>query len=778
MLEFVSRRPTLGAACSRAALLAAMAGLALPALAQTVPASTTTAPVNLDLGSVLATGAFNQVTNYQNTPGSAPYEAPSVAPLNAKQPTSLITRHTIENNFTSTQSYADFAKLSPSVSSVEPNGPGLMENVGLSIRGFQDGQFNVTWDGIPIGDSNDFTHHTTSFFAANDIGQTIVDRGPGTAETVGDATFGGTISIRTKDPLTQRTFTPYGEYGSYSTSVGGAEYDTGAIQSANGTSAYVDAMHTQSNGALTHATQERSNFFGKILIPINANTTLTLLANYNKLYQNPAIGATLDQINALGSNFAYSNDPTQQNYSRYNNDHITTDIEYADLTSSFGDGWLYDGKVYTYAYYHRDLNGYDVNDQGITGTPSAALVAAGSIPNEVVLTPGGIAQPGVPGENFTNSYRSVGTIQRIQKNFGFGDIKAGAWFDHQSNTRAVSEVSLTNNNAPNYDPLLGLNGQNGNVQSRLQHNQLYTFQPYAQFDYKPVYGLTLTAGVKYAFFKRALKAPVNQGTGIAQGYEHNYTKLLPSFEVSYDFTPQVSAYAQVAEGFLAPNLNALYTTNIQTDSLKPQSTWNYQLGSAYQDQHLALGGDVYLIHFSDFINHTGKGANKVFFNQGGVVYKGIEAEADYAFDCGLSMFANGGYNLVNATGTNAVIAQAPQFTTNAGLIFDKNGIYGSIIDQWTGGEYDGNGQPAGDRNPRHPGMWYDPYNLVNASGGYTFNHLAPHLAQLRVKLNLDNITDQKQIFISPGTTAGSGTPLFYTLPGISAFVSVAVPIAF
>jgi iron complex outermembrane receptor protein len=776
----VSLRSKFYYGCAPVALRRALAGLgmavavALPAVAQSV-----TAPVNLDLGSVLATGNNSTPAGaLETTPGTAPYEAPSVAPLNSSQPTSLVNQNTIENNFISSQSYADIAKLTPSVSNISPNGPGLQESDGPVIRGFQDGQYNVTFDGIPIGDSNDFTHHTTSFFTTDDIGETIVDRGPGTAETVGDATFGGTISIRTVTPNPVQTLTPFGEFGSYDTNLGGVQYDTGVLPNAGGISAVGIGEHLQSNGALTHATQERSNFFGKVVVPLGANTTVTFLADYNKLYQNPAIGATDAEMAAFGNNFAYSDDPNQQNYYRYNTDHITTDMEYVDIQSNLGDGLLYDGKLYTYAYYHRDLNGDDPNDQGLPGQFSNAdLEAAGAIPNLVSTSPGGPLVTGVPGENFTNSYRSLGTIQRIEKDFGFGDVKTGFWFDHQVNTRAVSEVILTDGNAPDY---AATDSNGGALQDRLQHNQLYTFQPYAQFDYKPIDGLTLTGGVKYAFFKRALDAVVQQKTEVPTGYEHNYDKLLPSFEATYDFTPNVSAYVQAAEGFLAPNLNTYYTPNIASDSLKPQSTLNFQAGTAYQDEHLALGADAYTIHFQNFINSKKVMGNTVFFNQGGVIYRGLEGEATYTFDNGFSLFVNAGYNQAFQTSTNDYITQAPQYTTNFGVIYDKDGVYASVIDEDTGGEYSGDVPSSGNQDAGHgksPGEWYDPYNVVNVAAGYTFNHVNPRLNQVKVKVNVDNITDQHQIIFDDGTNA-LGQNLNFVLPGVAAFVTVSVPITF
>lgn len=786
MIHQFTLRRVLGRASSHRALGLAMSGFGVmlattplaPARAQSVTpqsaptvdtagSSGFTTPSNLDLGAVLSTGT-GDAADLATTPGTAAYEAPSLTPLNSVQPTSVVSQQAMQNQLMSTQSYADAARLTPSVNVISPNGPGLSEAAGPTIRGFQDGQYNVTFDGIPIGDSNDFTHHTTSFFTNDEIGQVIVDRGPGTAETVGDATFGGTMSIRTIDPAAQTTLTPYGTYGSYDTGVEGLRIDTGAVQAANGATAVFNVEHAGTNGALTYTTQDRSNFFGKIIVPVGNSTTVTFLADYNKLYQNPVYGATLDEMAAYGHNYNLNNDPNSENYWRYNNDHITTDMEYIDLASHLADGWEYDGKVYTYAYYHSDLNGESPNDPGVTDT--------------VVLTPGGTPTSGVPGQTFLMNYRSIGTIQRLQKDFAWGDMKFGVWFDHQVNTRLLAENDLSDGNAPNYaynQSTAAANNNYGQI-DRLQHNQLYTFQPYTQLDYQPIQNLTLTGGVKYAFFRRQLNAQVQQGTEQEEGYSRDWGQFLPSFEAKYNFSPNFSTYAQVAEGMLAPNLNTFYADDPSQSSYAPEMTWNYQTGLAYQGQHLALGADVYLIHFTNYIQSSGTGVNEVFYNGGGVIYKGIEGEATYTFNRGFSLFANGGFNKANHTATNDYVAAAPQFTANAGIIYDKNGFYASVIDQLTGGEYDSNGSYNNGgalSNPREPGAWYDPYNVVNLAAGYTFNDLAPHMKQLKVKLNVDNITNQQQIIFSPGQVSGD-QDLYYVLPGVSAFVSVAMPIGF
>src|SRR6202789_2577691 len=165
---------------------------------------------------------------------SAITQAPTMAPLNVTQPTSVLSQYYIENNIAPSANYDDIVKIAPSVYSVSPNGPGLSENQVLSIRGFSDGFYNVTFDGIPWGDSNDFTHHSTSYFMDHDLGGISVDRGPGTAATIGNATFGGTVGVSSKAPGADMSVTPYLGYGSFNSQLVGAQLDTGAMEKKNG----------------------------------------------------------------------------------------------------------------------------------------------------------------------------------------------------------------------------------------------------------------------------------------------------------------------------------------------------------------------------------------------------------------------------------------------------------------------------------------------------------------------------------------------------------------
>jgi iron complex outermembrane receptor protein len=683
---------------------------------------------------------------------SAITQAPTSTPLTVTQPTSVISQYFIEKNTTPSSNYEDIIKIAPSVYAVSPNGPGLMEGQILSIRGFVDGQYNVTFDGIPWGDANDFTHHTTSYFMNHDLGSISVDRGPGTAATIGNATFGGTVAVSSKAPLADLTTTPYASAGSFNTHLVGAEFDTGPIAKYNGTAGFIDGESLSSDGYLRNNGIARKNVFAKFAAPVAPNTVVTFVAMYDQVRQYVSLGATAQQIAQFGPRTALSTDPTNQNYFGYNVDQIHTDFEYLGLTSSFADGWSVDNKVYTYAYYHEGHNGEDPNGETPNGTTYG--------PNDV------------PGQLLINNYRSWGDTLKVRDDLAFGDFQFGVWADRQSNLRSLDEVDFTLGEAIN--PMA--NPGTGGI-DRLLHQRLVTVQPFAQFDWKALPGLTLSPGVRYDHFQRTVDAQVDVQSGLAESYSKSYSATLPSLLAHYAIAEDWAAYAQAAKGFLAPNENFFNysktgSPNItpSSTSISPQQSWNYQLGTSWQTRRLSVSADVYYINFSNLVGSNTSGGNVVFFNQGGVIYKGVEAEATGYLGMGFSLYANGSLNSAKDKGSDLQnpglwIANAPKATAAAGAIFNEYGWYASLLDKWVGSRY-------GDVGQTQP---LSSYSTLDGAVGYTVDDSTAWLRKASVKVTVNNLANSHKIYGLAGYTAAAGTPLYWTIPGRSVFATVEVP---
>ncbi len=692
---------------------------------------------SIDIGTVQATTTGTKTARKLDT---AAAQAPSRTPLRVTQPTSVVGKQYIKNNVVPTSNYDETVKNTPSVTAIAPNGPGLMENMGMSIRGFQDGQFNVTFDGMPWGDSNDFTHHTTSFFMAHDITQASVDRGPGTAATVGEATFGGTISLQSRNPSATPTINPYVTIGSWNTLLYGLEFDTGVMPNNHGISALFDFEKLQTDGYLTNSGQHRENMFVKFMVPVSDNTSVTVAAMYNQVHQYVPAGKSKAQIAKHGYNWGLSNDPTKENYSGYNYDKIHTDFEYIDLQSYLGSQWTLDNKLYTFAYYHKGANGDD---------PSGLSQNATTIY--------GTSRP--VGQRMKMAYRSVGDFFRLAKNTSIGTVNMGLWYEHQYNDRYEYNV----------DWLAG--GVRDGVSApwnRLMHDTFDNVQPYVELAWKVTPDLTITPGVKYAWFHRNLAAPYNQTKPPSPlYYSKSWSSILPALDIHYIIQPGWVAYAQVAKGFLAPNLNTFYTTkaNLNASNFKPEQTWNYQIGTTWQSRRLTLSTDAYYIDFNNLVQHKVVGAHTILYNNGGVIYKGVEAEGTVYVGDGFSVYANGSVNSAKSKLTKQWVPYAPNATAAGGIMYDHYGWNASLIDKDIGKSY-------GDVGQAYP---ISAYSVMDGTLGYTLkgDDTPSWLQKVRINLQVNNVLDKKGISAFFGNAGNAaGTPLYWTIPERSFFVTV------
>ena len=702
----------------------------------------TVAPVS-ELGDVTVR-AFPAISD-PPLPGSAAYDTPSHAPLDAGQPTSVIGPRFIDRNVSPTQNYDSIIRYSPSVQNVEPVGPGLQQNFYQTIRGFSYRQFNSTFDGIVIpGTLSSFAPQSAAYFMAHDIGSVDVDRGPGTASTIGYATFGGTVSINSKPPPDTFTVNPYASVGSFGTHLEGVQISTGLLPHLNGARGYADFEALDSGGYLTGTSTQRRNAFGKFEAPIGDHTTMTFVALANSSYNHTPIGASLAQISTLGANYGLSNDPRSQAYSEYNTDHYTTDFEYVRIKSDLGDGWAIDDTPYTASYYHHGLVGLDPNGNtaNLTGTYYVNGVAT-RLTNEV------------PGRQVHSDFRDYGNILRVTKETAIGQARAGFWFDYNSGDNYRTNVVLSSGDRL-YTKTATASPFDYNYKASLT-----TYQPYIEYALTPLPGLVITPGLKYTGVVRGLDATINQTTKQPAQFSQLYDALQPSIEARYTINPHLVAYAQVAQGFLAPPIGVLQTTAPQ--QLKPSQTTNYQVGGTWQRDQVSLSADVYYINFNNRITSQTVGGTTIYYNGGGATYRGLEVEGTVKLAPGLSMYANGTVNDAVYGHSGVRVANTPEKTAAIGPLYDRDGFSALLIAKWVGAQF---GQDVGAANS-YP---IKSYATVDFAAGYTLPILNGR--KLDFRLNVNNLVNDHHLISLNALAADGTTGLYFTNPGRSVFFSI------
>lgn len=662
--------------------------------------------------------------------------APITASLATTQPQSAVGREFIDNANVAAD-FNELILLTPSVSiSGSGNGQGLAETK-ATIRGFQDGEYNITYDSIPFADTNNPTHHSTAFFPSNTIETVVVDRGPGNASQLGQASYGGNINMYSLAASDKAGVQLQGIVGNWSTIGGRFEYQTGKQESMGDAKLVVAGQYLESDGALAWSPIQTMNIYAKAVIPIGSAHTLTAMTTWNKnhYYQSDVLkGATcgsltkgitgfanaaLDpsgnvltqltgencaatsEITVYGKNYQLTNDPARQDYWRYNRTDKHTDFSYLRLQSDFGAGFSMDNRGYTYAYTNNTLSGNGgrvVTGFSGAGTPASPYVAIQGPASDVL------------GYDKLNKYRVYGYIGQLNYAFALGKVRLGGWYEHANTWRHLFDFDWTTGKTPAL--IEKFNNGNGTAAQDIlpgiavaatrydQNSGWNQYQLFAEFELRPMDGLAITPGYKYVHFTRSIDAAVNQTSRLPLNTSATWTKSLPFLTVNWQAMQNWSFYGQYAQGFYVPDLSSFYSASgalsTALDALKPMSTTNYQVGTVWHGDKVSLDLDGYLINVDNKIGTcTTVGCDTTLLvNIGQVRYKGVEGMVSYMPVKGLTLFANGSYNYAHSVTTGAQIAKAPLTTAAVGFAYNRKGTRISFNQKFTGeqfaNEYNGN----------------------------------------------------------------------------------------
>jgi len=153
----------------------------------------------------------------------------------------------------------------------------------------------------------------------------------------------------------------------------------------------------------------------------------------------------------------------------------------------------------------------------------------------------------------------------------------------------------------------------------------------------------------------------------------------------------------------------------------------------------------------------GTPAGAYYVNAGNVQYRGVEGQAAYAFDFGLSLFANGSSNTAKTVG-GTELTKAPRWTDAFGGIYHHGQWESSLTFKQIGAQaiYQNTGATAitsVDGVTVNPGEWryLKPIEQTNFEVGY-------NLDNYKVKMGVYNIADHRSINGLSGS--GSASSLF------------------
>lgn len=133
-------------------------------------------------------------------------------------------------------------------------------------------------------------------------------------------------------------------------------------------------------------------------------------------------------------------------------------------------------------------------------------------------------------------------------------------------------------------------------------------------------------------------------TSTGQRYDTNNDKALPSLNVAYLLTPDLTLFGNYNTSFGAVQ-NIQLNSQTAANPLKPEIAKTKELGARWQDRQVRAEVTVFEMHFDNQILQVPGITPATFRNIGATEHKGVETAFEYTFDqegpfAGLSAYAN------------------------------------------------------------------------------------------------------------------------------------------
>ncbi|MBV8845545.1 MAG: TonB-dependent receptor, partial [Bryobacterales bacterium] len=349
----------------------------------------------------LSVAPVNQAVTVEAVVSLASELAPSGNTLDARSAKTEIPQTFIKSFTSPVSDYTEILNIAPGTFGINPNGVGLGQST-TYYRGFSDGLYTVTYDGIPWEDTNTPSHHSWVFFPGQWIGGVDFDRSPGTASTIGPTNFGGSINLLSPEVRPDMDIRATASYGSFNTRLFDFQFDSGRFGNGDKSSLTVDLHQMLSDGYQTYNYQKRVAGSLKYQYKVSDRTTVTLFFGAVDLWTNTPNfkGPTRAQVALYGDSFLMNGDPSSPYYYGYNFYHVQSDFGYIGFNTDLQNGWKFDNKVYQYRYWNKQ--NYENSTTAISATS---------------------------GVDKLNGYNKLGDIITLSKDTQWGVFRTGAWYE-------------------------------------------------------------------------------------------------------------------------------------------------------------------------------------------------------------------------------------------------------------------------------------------------------------------------------------------------------------
>jgi iron complex outermembrane recepter protein len=374
-------------------------------------------------------------------------------------------------------------------------------------------------------------------------------------------------------------------------------------------------------------------------------------------------------------------------------------------------------------------------------------------------------------------------VSSLSQTSRFGVFTTGLWYEFASTNRYLyptNPYTRTFASLPSYREYFTTN----------------SYQPFAEYSYRAIPRLTLTGGLKYAYYNQNYTQYADNGKTIgtppngapAVYNDAGYSSFLPDASANYRIQQNWSVYAQFAQGSVIPPSSVFDVKSGKVETLpSPARTTAYQAGTVLKSKRVMFDADVYRIKFQNaYTSYTPPNGSPIYYLNPDSITLGTEMELNVSLTSGLSLYSNGTVGQAQYTGTNVPsglwVANTPAYTEGLGLTYQQRNFDLGIFQKEIGPMWQ-------DNKSYHNQVAINPFDTVHLFLNYTIRNNT-RFDQTKIGLSFNNLFNaENTIGVTPAsaavpllvgganstylaTTAQSNSDLLTLTPGRSVMVSI------
>lgn len=586
--------------------------------------------------------------------------------------------------------------LLPSVNTYNYDATGMFGG-GMTMRGFNSTEIGATINGVPINDSGNYAMYPQEFVDQEDVCSEFVTQGSTDVDAPHVGATGGNLGIVTCDPEDKQRVRVAQTLGGLSLTKTYLRYDSGRVAD-DRAKFFISGSHAETNKWKGPGDAVRNHVDAAFRFDIDRFDYVTGSILINREVANNFLSPSLAQLNQYG--YYYDFAPTFNGHLPAVTGTAQTEISQspayyklatnpfenviASATGKFRLNDSTDIKVTPYYWFGYGTGG---TQQKLMSESGFLNPATGKLNGTVDLNGDGdtLDKILVGGSSVTRTQRP-GITTSITETLDNNTIFGGIWLEqaHHRQTSPIVPVDASGNLASVWLNSNFIDRPNGTPYEARDWRTISTAWQFFLQDTVSLMDdqLRINAGVRNPSIKRDFTNYPNEGSNSVVGYEitRTYTDVLPQIGVRFQLNKENQLFSSLSKNMQAPpnfafssatgdNVTIVNGQAVLSSAVKPETSWNLDVGYRYQSPALIAQATAFDI---DFRNRLANAYDPVsglssYTNAGGVSTHGVELEIGNTPIKGWSAYGSYGYtvstisNDINFTATQVLPTNGKEF---------------------------------------------------------------------------------------------------------------------